>query len=389
MEVRRLSEIKLSIVIPCFNEAETIAKCVKQALRGIELSGLVGEVLVANNNSVDDSVRLAKTAGARIVDVYAKGYGNALIGGIEAARGEYVIMGDADLSYDFEHVPRFLEELQAGADLVMGNRFLGGIEPGAMPWKNRIIGNPVLSGIGKRLFNIKIGDFHCGLRAFSKQAYSRMSLNCGGMEFASEMVIRASLLKMKVKEVPTVLRVDGRSGAPNLRPWRDGLRHLILMLSYNPWKTFYIPGMFIAVPSLIAIIVLEFGPTRLLGANFDIGSIVVLAMLFLLGSQLMLMAHLTNCYSLVNGFLLPESSRDKTPIKSGTLVLTGIFFGSIGGLVVLAMTIWWASGGFGDTDPVTTMRILIPSAIFVLLGMQLFFNGILQNILEIPLARKI
>ena len=383
-----MSEIKLSIVIPCFNEAETISECVKQALRGIELSGLSGEVVVANNNSADDSAALAKSAGARVVDVAAKGYGNALIGGIEAASGEYVMMGDADLSYDFQHAPQFVEKLQAGADLVMGNRFLGGIEAGAMPWKNRFIGNPVLSGIGKWLFKIQVGDFHCGLRAFSREAYKRMNLNCGGMEFASEMVVRAHLLKMTVEEVPTILRVDGRSGAPNLRPWRDGLRHLILMLSYNPQKTFNMPGMLFAAPSLVAIIVLELGPARLLGVNFDIGSLMVLAMLFLLGTQLMLMAHLTKCYSRVNGFLQPEVAQGKTPLKAGMLVLAGLFFGLIGALGVILMTAWWATGGFGDTDPQTTMRVLIPAAICLLLGGQLFFNGILQNILEIPLIGR-
>ncbi|MBT5030689.1 MAG: glycosyltransferase family 2 protein [Proteobacteria bacterium] len=383
-----MGEIKLSIVIPCFNEAETISECVKQALRGIELSELSGEVVVANNNSADDSAALAKSAGARVVDVAAKGYGNALIGGIEAACGEYVMMGDADLSYDFQHAPKFVEKLQAGADLVMGNRFLGGIEAGAMPWKNRFVGNPVLSGIGKWLFKIQVGDFHCGLRAFSREAYKQMNLNCGGMEFASEMVIRAHLLKMKVEEVATVLRVDGRSGAPNLRPWRDGLRHLILMLSYNPQKTFKMPGMLLAAPSLVAIIVLELGPARLLGVNFDMGSLMVLAMLFLLGTQLMLMAHLTHCYSRVNGFLLPDVAQGKTPLKAGTLVLAGLFVGLIGALGVILMTVWWATGGFGDTNPQTTMRVLIPAAICLLLGGQLFFNGILQNVLEIPLIGR-
>ena len=229
--------------MPCLNEAETLATCIRKARRFIERSGISAEVVVADNGSTDGSIDIATREGARVVHVPIRGYGAALFFGAQDARGRFVIMGDADDSYDFEHLDLFVEALRQGSDLVMGNRFKGGIKPGAMPFKNRYLGNPALSAIGRLFFHCPVGDFHCGLRGFSKAAFDKMDLQTTGMEFASEMAVKATLLKMRVDEVPTTLSKDGRSRPPHLRPWRDGWRHLRFMLLYSPRWAFLYPGV--------------------------------------------------------------------------------------------------------------------------------------------------
>lgn len=231
--------------MPCLNEAETLAACIAEAQAALKEADIEGEIIVADNGSTDGSQRIALAMGARVVEVTRKGYGNALSGGIEAAAGQYIVMGDADASYNFSHIPRIVESLLDGADLVMGNRFRGGIAPGAMPRLHRYLGNPVLTGIGRLLFRCPVGDFHCGLRGFSKAAYRRMELSTAGMEFASEMVIKSTLKGLRVTEVPTVLRPDGRSRPPHLRSWRDGWRHLRFMLLFCPRWLFLFPGLFL------------------------------------------------------------------------------------------------------------------------------------------------
>lgn len=234
--------MKLSILMPCLNESETLEACIKKAQGWLRTSGVEGEVVVADNGSTDGSQDIACRNGARVVNVPVRGYGSALFYGALAADGEYVVMGDSDDSYDFGNLDAFVEKLDEGFDLVIGNRFLGGIEPGAMPWKNRYIGNPVLTWIGRALFRCPAKDFHCGLRGFRKSAFLRMDLRTTGMEFASEMVIKANLMKMRIAEVPTTLSRDGRSRPPHLRPWRDGWRHLRFMLLFSPRWLFVIPG---------------------------------------------------------------------------------------------------------------------------------------------------
>ena len=243
---------ELSVVMPCLNEGETLAQCIQQIQVALQEGHIIGEVVVADNGSSDNSVEIADTLGARVVHVPEKGYGNALRGGIEAARGKYIIMGDADSSYDFGHIPRFLERLRDGYDLVMGNRFAGGIRPGAMPHLHRYLGNPVLTGVGRLLFGSKCGDFHCGLRAFSRHAYDRLGLRSAGMEFASEMVVKAALKDFRVTEVPTTLSPDGRSRPAHLRSWRDGWRHLRFMLLHSPHWLFLYPGVALIVLGLMA-----------------------------------------------------------------------------------------------------------------------------------------
>src|SRR5271163_369194 len=234
--------VELSIVMPCLNERETVGICVRKAMAALQDAGISGEVIVADNGSTDGSVELAQAEGARVVNIQEKGYGSALKGGILASRGEYVLMADSDDSYDFSHAPRFLERLRSGSDLVMGNRFLGGISDQAMPFLHRYLGNPVLSGIGRLFFGSPCGDFHCGMRGFRRDSFLRMDIRSTGMEFASEMVVKATLLRMKVSEVPTTLNPDGRNRPPHLRTWRDGWRHLRFLLMYSPRWLFLYPG---------------------------------------------------------------------------------------------------------------------------------------------------
>ena len=235
--------IELSIIMPCLNEAETLEVCVRKALAYLDRSGITGEVIVGDNGSTDGSQDIALRCGASVVDIPLRGYGAALYGATLAARGKYIVMGDSDDSYDFSNLDPFVAKLREGYDLVMGNRFAGGIKLGAMPWKNRYIGNPILSTIGKMLFRCPAGDFHCGLRGYSKEAFTRMDLRTTGMEFASEMVIKATLNRMKITEVPTTLSPDGRSRPPHLRPYRDGWRHLRFMLLFSPNWLFLYPGL--------------------------------------------------------------------------------------------------------------------------------------------------
>ena len=262
--------MELTVVMPCLNEAETVATCVRKAIGFLAESGISGEVLVADNGSTDGSQRLATDAGARVVPISDKGYGNALMGGIVAARGKYVIMGDADDSYDFTNLMPFVNELRKGADLVMGNRFRGGIAPGAMPPLHKYLGNPVLSFIGRLFFRSKIGDFHCGLRGFSRDSVMALNLQATGMEFASEMVVKATLAGQRVTEVPTTLSKDGRSRPPHLRSWRDGWRHLRFLLLFSPRWLFLYPGLALLVVGSAVTTALYFSPLRIGGAGLDI-----------------------------------------------------------------------------------------------------------------------
>ncbi|HEV2722568.1 MAG TPA: glycosyltransferase family 2 protein, partial [Thermoanaerobaculia bacterium] len=280
--------IELSIVMPCLNEAETIEVCVAKARRFLDTSGIDGEVVVADNGSRDASREIAGRAGARVVDVGERGYGSALQGGIAAARGRYVIMGDADDSYDFSALAAFVEKLRGGADLVMGDRFAGGVLPGAMPPLHRWLGNPVLSGIGRLFFRSPVRDFHCGLRGFSKAAYERMELRTTGMEFASEMVVKATLLGMRVDEVPIVLHPDGRSHPPHLRSWRDGWRHLRFLLLYSPRWLFLYPGFVLMLLGAVVAGWLLPRPRTLGGVTFDVQTLLYAGMAIVIGFQAVL-----------------------------------------------------------------------------------------------------
>ena len=302
------TDIELTVVMPCLNEAETLEVCIQKALASMEEMGVVGEVLIADNGSTDGSQDLARRSGARVVDVPTRGYGAALQGGIDAALGTYVIMGDADDSYDFSNLAPFVEKLREGYDLVMGNRFLGGIAPGAMPPLHRYLGNPVLTGIGRLFFRSPSGDFHCGLRGFRRTSVLALGLQTTGMEFASEMVVKATLMKQRIAEVPTTLSPDGRSRAPHLRSWRDGWRHLRFLLLFSPRWLFLVPGVVLSVLGLVTMVMLVPGSMRIGSFAFDVNTMLYAAAATFIGYQSVIFAVFTKIYGVSEG-LLPEDSR--------------------------------------------------------------------------------
>jgi hypothetical protein len=380
--------IELSILMPCLNEAETLAICIRKAQSAINRHGIRGEVVIADNGSTDGSQEIARSLGARVVDVVEKGYGNALRGGIEASRGRFIIMGDADDSYDFSAIQPFVGKLREGFDLVMGNRLAGGIEPGAMPWKHRWIGNPVLTAVGRLFFHAAAGDFHCGLRGFTAEAYKRMDLRTTGMEFASEMVIKSSLKSMRIAEVPIVLHKDGRSRPPHLRSWRDGWRHLRFMLLFSPRWLFLYPGLLLLVAGLVLGGVLTLGPLTIGRAVLDIHTLLLCGFVALLGYQLVIFAAFTKIFAITEGFHPPHTAL-RGLLRFSSLE-TGLIFGvflSLCGLALLVTAIWsWREVSFGSLDPRQTMRQVIPAVVLLMLGIQTVFGSFFLSILG--LGRK-
>jgi glycosyltransferase involved in cell wall biosynthesis len=364
--------VEVSIVMPCLNEAETLATCIQKAQRAIERDGLAAEIIVADNGSTDGSQVIARELGAKVVPVERKGYGSALIGGIDASRGRFVIMGDADDSYDFTAIAPMIEKLRAGSDLVVGNRFMGGIEAGAMPWSHRWVGNPVLTLISQIFFHTPVGDMHCGLRGFRKDAYERMRLRATGMEFASEMVIKASLKRMRIAEVPVTLRPDGRSRPPHLRTWRDGWRHLRFMLLFSPRWLFLYPGIAVFAAGLIVGGALEIGPVKIGSIAFDIHTLLLAGFACLIGYQLVVFAVFTKVFAMREGFHPPNATyrawfryvKLETGLAIGALMLV------LGLAGIIIAVISWQAAGFGSLDPRLTMREIIPAAVLLTLGVQ-------------------
>ena len=375
--------IEVSVVLPCLNERETVAVCVTKAMAALNDAGIKGEVIVADNGSSDGSIDLAESAGARVVHVSQRGYGNALNGGIEAARGIYVLMADSDDSYDFSHIPRFVEQLRGGADLVMGNRFRGGIHKEAMPLLHRHLGNPVLTALGRLFFHSPCRDFHCGLRAFRKDSYRRMDIRSTGMEFASEMVVKASLLRMNVREVPTTLSPDGRSHPPHLRTWHDGWRHLRFLLMYSPRWLFLYPGITAILIGLAVCFLLLPGPRRVGDLVFDVHTLAYAFGSMLVGFQLLAFAVFTKVFAITEG-LLPEDPRLNRMFRYITLE-TGLIAGAllilfgIGGTVLALST--WARSSFGPLNSESTLRIVMPSVFALTLGAQVIFSSFFLSIL--------
>lgn len=377
--------LELTVLMPCLNEARTISACVKEAREALAAAGIPGEVLIADNGSTDGSQQLALDAGARVVPVAQKGYGNALRGGIEAARGRFVLMGDADQSYDFGHLARFVERLRAGDDLVMGNRFLGGIQDGAMPLKNRYLGNPVLSALGRLLFQTPARDFHCGLRAFSKDAYQRMDLRTTGMEFASEMVIKAALMRMRVSEVPTVLRPDKRGRPPHLRPWRDGWRHLRFMLLFSPRWLFLIPGLVLFLSGFAGLCALLPGPLHLGRITLDVHSMLFCSTFVLLGFQSMAFALLGKSFAIRAGLRPSDERFDRLmswlSLETGLLLGLGVL--AVGLSLSAYAVISWSSSGFGPLDPLHALRLVIPGGLCLSLGIEIILASFLLGVLRL------
>lgn len=380
-----LAVTELTILMPCLNEAATVGRCIAKARGFLERAGIEGEILVADNGSGDGSAALAHQAGARVVEVPERGYGAALAAGIAAARGRYIIMGDADDSYDFSRLEPFVEKLREGYPLVMGNRFQGGIRPGAMPPLHRYLGNPVLSFVGRLFFGARVGDFHCGLRGFERDAVMALSLKTQGMEFASELIVKAALAGWRVAEVPTALHPDGRGRPPHLRSWRDGWRHLRFLLLFSPRWLFLYPGLILGILGTVLTAILYFAPLRVFGAGLDIHSMLYASAAALLGMQLCLFALFARI-SARNAGLLPRQPALERFLKVLTLergLLTGLLL-ALGGFAWSAAAFWqWREAGFGPLDPRVVMRDTIPATALMIGGMELVLASFLLSVLRL------
>jgi glycosyltransferase involved in cell wall biosynthesis len=380
--------MEVTILMPCLNEAETLADCIAAAQRGLSNAGIEGEILIADNGSTDGSQDLARKLGARVVDVPEKGYGNALRHGMEAAHGRFLIMGDSDRSYDFAEIKPFVEKLRAGADLVMGCRMPAGggkIIPGAMPWKHRWIGNPALTFIGRLLFRCPAHDFHCGLRALTKDAFHKMDLRTTGMEFASEMVIKASLRGLRIEEVPITLHKDGRSRPPHLRSWRDGWRHLRFMLLFSPrWLLLY-PGLAMLLAGAGFFTRLMVGPIVVSGVNFDLNTLELASLLIQFGYQMVLLAGFVRIFAYTRGFLPPNHILSRAfsffTLEKGLLSGLAILLAGFG---LISLTLLdWATAGFGNLDPLANTRPVIAGRTLVSLGLQTLIFSLVFSYLGI------
>ncbi|RAR75334.1 glycosyltransferase family 2 protein [Flavobacterium aciduliphilum] len=381
---------ELSIVMPCLNEAETLEFCIKKAQDYFHEYKIDGEVVIADNGSTDGSQAIAIAHGARVVTVSEKGYGSALKGGFENALGTYIIMGDADDSYDFSQLNPFIEKLREGYDVVIGNRFKGGIEKGAMPFLHRYLGNPVLSCIGRVFFNSKIGDFHCGLRGFSAEAYKKMNLTTTGMEFASEMIVKAHLINLKIAEVPTTLKKDGRSRPPHLNTWRDGWRHLRFLLLYSPKWLFLYPGIFLMLFGFICSTCLVSSPIHWKYITFDVQTLLYTMSALFVGFQLVLFYGLTKVFA-VTQQLLPKSNRFDTIFKYITLekgLILGFFLILVGITLTLFAVSFWFQNHFGTLNFRETSRVVIPAAFTIIMGIQIVLFSFFFSILGLKNSIK-
>ncbi|EOS43313.1 glycosyltransferase family 2 protein [Lachnospiraceae bacterium JLR.KK009] len=378
-------QYELTILMPCLNEAETLAACINKANTYLKESGVHGEVVVADNGSTDGSQKIAEEHGARVVNVPEKGYGAALIGGCNGARGKYVIMGDADDSYDFLHLAPFVEKLREGYDLVMGNRFKGGIEPGAMPPLHRYLGNPVLSFIARLFFPCKIGDYHCGLRGYNRESILKLGLVTTGMEYASEMVVKATLNHLKIAEVPTTLKKDGRSHAPHLRSWSDGWRHLKFLLMHSPNWLFMYPGLILFFLGLALTVVLSLGNIQIGSVGLGVHTLMYAAAAMMVGFNLVMFSLFVRSYASVTGFIPTESRLDKWLEETSTEkgVLLGIFLFLAGIAVTIVAFCIWGKTGFGGLSPESMMRITIPAMLLIVVGIEVVFGSFFIGILHI------
>ena len=381
----KIENLDLTILLPCLNESETLSICIIKAKKSLELSGLVGEILVADNGSTDGSQSIAIDLGARVIEVATKGYGATLISGINNARSEWIIMGDSDDSYALDELELFIQALKDGNDLVIGNRFKGGIYPGAMPWLHKYLGNPVLSALGRKFFEVPIYDFHCGLRAFKTESIKRLNLKSNGMEFASEMIVKAAINKLIIKEVPTTLKPDGRTRKPHLKTWSDGWRHLVFLLLASPKWLFFYPGLFIFISSATGIGFLLDGPLNLYSLQFNLNSMLFLIGALLLSTQIMFFGFLSNIFLMNNG-LLPKSNliqrldRILSIEKGGAIGVLLLTFSLFG--FVLLLNHWNGNSlsGINMNDAIRISGLIILTSS---LGIQIifvsFFSKMLQN----------
>ncbi|WP_263366703.1 glycosyltransferase family 2 protein [Edaphobacter bradus] len=378
-----MSDLTVTILMPCLNEAETLAFCVRQAVAALRDNNVDGEVLIADNGSTDGSQQIARSEGARVIDVPIRGYGAALMTGIANARGKYVLMADADASYDFGHLPRFLAKLNEGHDLVMGNRFKGEIKPGAMPPLHKYLGNPVLSFIGRLFFGIPVGDFHCGIRAMRRDAIVGLDLHTTGMEYASEMVVRSSLAGLRITEVPTTLSPDGRTRAPHLRTWRDGWRHLRFLLLYSPRWLFLLPGIVTFFIGLVISLWLIPGPQTIGRWTFDVDTLTYALGLVLIGAHISVFAVSAKVFGTQEGFLPPNPKFER--IFQYVNLEKGLLFGCAllllgAGIFGYALHVWHAAS-FGNLSPQRMLRLTLPSATCFMLGVEAIFGSFFLSLL--------
>jgi len=378
-----MSDLTVTILMPCLNEAETLSFCIHQALAALRDNNNDGEVLIADNGSTDSSQQIALAEGARVLNVPLQGYGAALMAGIADARGTYVLMADADASYDFGHLPRFLEKLNQGYDLVLGNRFQGEIKPGAMPPLHKYIGNPVLSFIGRLFFRIPVGDFHCGIRAIRRDAIVGLDLHTTGMEYASEMVVRSSLAGLRITEVPTTLSPDGRTRAPHLRTWRDGWRHLRFLLLYSPRWLFLLPGIITFFLGVVISLWLIPGARTVGRWTFDVDTLTYSLGMVLIGAHISVFAVSAEVFAMQEGFLPPNPNYER--IFQYVDLEKGLFFGVsllVLGAVIFgyALHIWYAAG-FGNLSPEVMLRLTLPSATCFMLGVEAIFGSFFLSLL--------
>lgn len=387
-------DLELSIIMPCLNEHETLEASIQEALRFYKDHPEVkGEIVVADNGSTDGSIEIAEKyadQGVRVAHIPNKGYGNALIGGTKAAYGKYCIMGDPDNSYDFYHLMPFIERLRNGDDLVMGNRFRGGIEPGAMPWSHRYIGTPVLSFIGRLFYHNKIGDFNCGLRGYNRKRIMDLHLRTTGMEYASEMIVQAALHGYKISEVPTVLRVDGRSSAPHLSTWSDGWRHLRFLLMYSPKWLFFYPGIIMFLVGLIGMLFILWGHHDLNEVRFSVNTSLFCGGLLLAGIQNLLFTIYSYIFAKnTSYFPVKESVINKLErLTMDKGILGGIVLFLIGLVLTIVSLIIWGRHDFGSLNTVNMMRITVPAMIFMVSGIQITFGSFFAGILDIKINNK-
>ena len=380
-----VSKTTCTIILPCLNESETLAVCISKGFASLNRLGIEGEVVVADNGSTDGSQKIALNAGARLINVPTRGYGAALIGGIEAAKSDFIIMADADDSYALDDLDDFMDSLNAGNDLVIGNRFKGGIAPGAMPWLHKYVGNPVLSFIGRMFFKIKIGDFHCGLRAFRANSIRSLKLKSIGMEFASEMVVKAAVNKLKIAEVPTTLKPAGRSRAPHLRTWHDGMRHLVFLLTASPRWLFLYPGLFLSSFGLIGIALTVKEPFTIAYFQLDLNAFLFFIGLVIVGSQTILFGILARVFATNFGTLPPSKSVTKFEkfFSLGRGIVIGLSLLSISVIVALFLLGHWSgqniTGISRDSAIRTSGVIVLSSAI----GAQILFASFFASMLQI------
>ncbi len=380
------NEIELSVVMPCLNEAETIAICISKANNWLNQNNIKGEVVIGDNGSTDGSQAIAKSLGAKVIHVGKKGYGSALMGAIEASYGKYVIMGDSDDSYDFGNLTSYIQELRKGYDLVLGNRYKGGIHKGAMPFLHRYLGNPVLSFIGRLFFKSKARDFHCGLRGFRQDIISVLNLRTTGMEFASEMVVKATIYNLKITEVPTTLSPAGRSRPPHLRTWRDGWRHLRFLLIYSPRWLFIIPGIFLMLFGLILSLLIIQKPFNIIGnIQLDTNTLLYAGAFTIVGYQSFIFGIFTRVYAEQIGFL-PQNDKlikwlEMVSLEKGLIVGLFIFFAGISG-TIYSLSLW-NNVHFGQLDYPSILRIVIPSVVAIILGMQTLLSSFFISVLNV------